>query len=97
MTDISVNAYLARMAIVDATMFISAPHTRMRPRVFPDGTKWCALYGDDLMSGVSGFGDTPAEACEEFDKAWANGRTPDAERKLRNEERRDEGPFGVGA
>ena len=70
MTDISANAYLARMAIVDATMFISAPHTRMRPRVFPDGTKWCALYGDNPQDGVAGFGDSPTKAMWDFDRAW---------------------------
>lgn len=95
--DIRNDAYLVRMTIVEAAAFLVAPHTRMRPRVFPDGTKWCALLGDDLMSGVSGFGDTPEEACAEFDKAWSNGRTPEAERRLRIEERRDQGQFGVGA
>lgn len=28
-------------------------------RVFRDGDKWCALRGEDLMSGCGGFGDTP--------------------------------------
>ena len=74
MTDISVNAYLARMAIVEAAAFIAAPHTRMRPRIFPDGDKWCALYGENIMEGVVGFGATPQEACEEFDRNFANGR-----------------------
>lgn len=97
MTDISNDAYLARMAIVEAAAFMAAPHTRMRPRVFPDGTKWCALYGDDLMQGVSGFGDTPEEACAAFDRAWSKDLTPNAARRLRVEERRDEGQFGVGA
>jgi hypothetical protein len=76
MTDISTDAYLARMAIVEACGFIQAPHTRMRPRVFPDGAMWCALYGDDLMSGVAGFGDTPEAACLAFDAAWCREHTP---------------------
>lgn len=83
MIDISNDAYLARMAMVEAAAFMAASHTRMRPRVFPDGTKWCALYGDDLMQGIAGFGDTPEEACAEFDKAWSNGPTPEAARRLR--------------
>ena len=78
MIDISNDAYLARLAIVEAAAFLAAPHVRMRPRVFPDGTKWCALYSDDLMVGVAGFGDTPEQACFEFDKAWSNSRTPAA-------------------
>lgn len=50
------------------------PSVTMRPRVFPDGNAWCALYGDDLVMGVAGFGDTPAEACAAFDKAWTTER-----------------------
>lgn len=40
------------------------------PRVFKDGNSWCALLGEDLMTGVYGFGDTPEAACVAFDKAW---------------------------
>ena len=80
MTDISNDAYLARMAIVEAAAFISAPHTRMRPRVFPDGNMWCALYGDDLQMGVAGFGATPAAACADFDRAWELIPAPPAAR-----------------
>lgn len=47
------------------------PHVIMRPRIFPDGNMWCALYGADLQMGVAGFGKSPAEACEAFDVAWA--------------------------
>lgn len=46
------------------------PHVMMRPRVFPDGDKWCALYGEDLQSGVAGFGNSPDEACNQFNAAW---------------------------
>jgi hypothetical protein len=35
-------------------------------RVFMDGDKWCALLGDDLQSGLAGFGDTPAEALQQL-------------------------------
>lgn len=74
--DISNDAYLARMAIVEACAFMAAPHVRMRPRVFPDGNQWCCLYGDDLMVGVVGFGDTPEMACSAFDKAWGTLAPP---------------------
>lgn len=76
MIDVSNDAFLARMAIVEAAAFMSAPHVRMRPSVFPDGNKWCCLYGDDLQVGVAGFGDTPEAACAEFDKAWSNAKPP---------------------
>jgi hypothetical protein len=51
------------------------PFYLLLPRVFPDGNQWCALYGDDLQSGVCGFGDTPASAADAFDKEWFHGIT----------------------
>ena len=35
-----------------------------------DGDQWCALYGDDLQSGVAGFGDSPELAMQDFDAAF---------------------------
>jgi len=26
---------------------------------YKDGNQWCALYGEDLQSGIAGFGNTP--------------------------------------
>lgn len=46
------------------------PFMLLRPRIFPDGNQWCALYGTNLQEGVCGFGDTPEKAAEAFDKAW---------------------------
>ena len=46
------------------------PCVLFRPSLGRDGNKWCALYGEDLMHGVAGFGDTPAEAMHDFDKSW---------------------------
>ncbi len=67
----STDLYLARMAIVEAAALIASPHTRMRPRIYPDGDKWCALYGENLQEGVAGFGDTPEKACADFDMRWS--------------------------
>lgn len=53
-----------------------SPHVLMRPRIFPDGTAWCALYGEDLQAGVAGFGDTPEAACADFDKNWSGQKLP---------------------
>ena len=47
------------------------PSAIYRPRLFKDGDKYCALYGDDLQSGCAGFGDSPSEAMYEFDKTWS--------------------------
>jgi hypothetical protein len=46
------------------------PSVLMRPKIAPDGNLWCAFYGDDLQSGVCGYGDTPAQAMYDFDKNW---------------------------
>jgi hypothetical protein len=81
--DVSTDSYLARMAIVEACAFIAAPHVRMRPSIFPDGDQWCCLYGDDLMVGVAGFGDTPEMACAAFDKAWGMERPPQKKQRDR--------------
>lgn len=66
--------------------FVSVAHEMQRPSVLyrptisADGDHWCALLGDDLQIGVSGFGKTPAEAMAEFDKAFWKGLTPAAAR-----------------
>ena len=38
-------------------------------RIFPDGNQWCVLYGNDLMTGICAFGDTPEKAIEDFEMA----------------------------
>lgn len=50
------------------------PFYLLRPRLFPDGNQWCALYGDNLQEGVCAFGDTPAQAAVQFDLEWLNAR-----------------------
>lgn len=47
------------------------PFNRVKPlRFFPEEDQWCVLYGEDLATGVAGFGNTPQEASEAFDQAW---------------------------
>jgi len=48
----------------------AAPSTHLLPRLFPDGDRWCALYGDDLQCGLAGFGKTPEGAMADFDYAF---------------------------
>jgi hypothetical protein len=74
MTDISIDAYIARLAICEASALIAAPHCRMRPKIFPEGNLWCVLYGDDLQMGIAGFGRTVEEACQDFDTNWSGQR-----------------------
>lgn len=59
---------------------IVRPSVLYRPSVVPDGNKWCALYGADLMEGVAGFGDTPDDAMRDFDQNWFKQQTPVAVR-----------------
>ncbi|KKM68130.1 hypothetical protein LCGC14_1463950 [marine sediment metagenome] len=46
------------------------PSTRYSPKLYIDGDKWCALYGEDLQNGVSGFGNSPEFALRDFDEKW---------------------------
>jgi len=46
------------------------PHVLMRPKILKDGNKWSVLYGNNLQEGVCGFGDSPEEACCDFDRNW---------------------------
>lgn len=59
---------------MEAVGVIESDHRRpfvlLRPKMFPDGNKWCALYGDNIQEGVAGFGDTPDAASWDFDRNW---------------------------
>lgn len=35
---------------------------------YKDGDAWCVLLGDDIASGVSGFGETALKAIYDFNK-----------------------------
>ena len=58
----------------EAARCAAAEHERpcvlFRPKLSLDGNQWCALYGENIQDGVAGFGDSPAHAMREFDKAW---------------------------
>lgn len=51
----------------------SAPHILENARVFQDGDQFCCLKGEDIQTGICGFGKTPREACTEFDRIWTDG------------------------
>ena len=57
-------------AISIITTAMTEPHVTMRPRLFIDGNRWCALYGENLQDGVAGFGDSPSLACDDFNANW---------------------------
>ena len=61
------------------------PSVLFRPTLSADGDQWCAAYGEDAMSGIVAFGDTPDAAMRAFDLAWTKERTPAANVKARIE------------
>lgn len=52
------------------TCELRRPCYMLKPRIFIDGNKWCALYGDNLQDGVAGFGDSPEQTYRNFDENW---------------------------
>jgi hypothetical protein len=64
----------ANHAAHDVEMERCRPFYLLRPKVFPDGNQWCALYGENLQEGVCAFGDTPAKASVQFDIEWLNAK-----------------------
>ncbi|MDU7710494.1 MAG: hypothetical protein E7J94_24885 [Clostridium sp.] len=50
----------------------TAPHVIHGAQIMQDGNQWCCILGD-LPTGVCGFGNTPEEACAEFDRIWIQG------------------------
>jgi hypothetical protein len=75
-------SYASEQGVLNAQMNTAImqqlPSVLYRPRLMADGDKWCALYGENLMDGVAGFGNTPAEAMSAFDAAWTSERPPGA-------------------
>lgn len=63
-------ASMAGSAVQDASSCYTLPSVLYRPKLSIDGDQWCALYGDDLQNGVSGFGKSPSAAMQDFDTAW---------------------------
>lgn len=67
--EISMTIYRAANSVIEAMGQFERPAMLLRPRLFPDGNQWCALYGDDLQMGIAGFGSTADEALRAFDRA----------------------------
>lgn len=79
--DISHIKQMAQQDIAIALYHYQRPSVVFRPTISVDGDQWCALLGDDLVSGVAGFGDTPCAAMEAFDQAFWKEHTPAARLK----------------
>ena len=55
---------------------LSSPAAIFEPNVFLDGNMWCALYGACIQDGITGFGTTPEEAIQDFDREWISAKCP---------------------
>jgi len=42
----------------------------LKPKIFIDGNQWCVLYGKNIQDGVCGFGSSPQNAINAFNKAF---------------------------
>jgi hypothetical protein len=42
----------------------------LKPQLFKEGNQWCVLHGENLQTGIVGFGDTPRKAIFAFNKEW---------------------------
>ena len=67
---------MAKSAVQEAAAGFMRPSVMYRPDLSLDGNQYCALYGDDLMSGCAGFGSTVNEAMYDFDKNWISQKAP---------------------
>lgn len=47
---------------------LRTPSEKYQPFLSIDGDQWCALYGTNMQDGVAGFGKSPQEAMDDFDK-----------------------------
>lgn len=68
--DVSNDMYIIRTAICEAAALQSRPSVVFRPKVSLDGNMYCLLFGENLMEGVAGFGETMEAAARDFDKNW---------------------------
>lgn len=67
---------MIRDAFLGAVSSYDRPSAVYRPRLFLDGDQYCALYGEDLMNGCAGFGETADKAMWDFDKNWQQQNAP---------------------
>ena len=42
----------------------------LKPKLYKDQNTWCCLLGEDIISGISGFGDTPYLAILDWQRSF---------------------------
>ena len=68
--DVSFEMGQIRDEFVNLAILLGEPCAIYKPQLSIDGNQWCALYGENLQNGVAGFGDSPSEAMQDFNKNW---------------------------
>ena len=68
--DISHSITLLTQEFTIAALEMQRPSVLFRPTLSMDGNEWCALYGESIMTGVVGFGNTPDAAMRAFDQVF---------------------------
>ena len=58
-----------RMAIIEEQAVMNLFNT-LKPKFGKDGNEWFVLYGDDLQSGICGFGKTLSSAIQDFNNQF---------------------------
>lgn len=74
--DISWLGAQAQNAISAVEMEYTRPSVMFKPKLTIDGNSYCALYGEDIMSGCAGFGATADAAMRDFDRNWQSSTAP---------------------
>lgn len=74
--DISFAVEIVKQEFCVAAAEMARPSAVFKPVLSRDGNMWCALLGENIAEGLCAFGDTPAEAMANFDKAFQNERIP---------------------
>jgi len=79
MDSLTHHAHMASESIKQAASEYERPCVLFRPKLTIDGDQWCALFGENLMEGVAGFGDTPSKAMWNFDHNWYHQKATNTE------------------
>lgn len=74
--DISWAVSRVEESLKSAAYAYERPSAIYRPKLFLDGNMYCALFGEDLMNGCAGFGETADSAMWDFDKNWREHKAP---------------------
>ena len=54
----------------------------LKPKIYQDGSQWCVLLGEDAISGICGFGETPRLAIYDFNKSFDKKQQPKVKDKI---------------